>query len=71
MLVDRPEDRHGADLIGEGQVDRRRTAPLSGSCGVRPPCDQIALPISAVMPSATMLIAVPETIWLARWSIEA
>ena len=44
---------------------------VSGNCGVRPPCDQIALPISAVMPAATMLIAVPETIWLARWSIEA
>ena len=43
----------------------------AGNCGVRPPCDQMALPMSAVSPSATMLIAVPETIWLARWSIEA
>ena len=56
--------------LAKGSVISRNWA-VSGNCGVRPPCDQMALPISAVMPSATMLIAVPETIWFARWSIEA
>ena len=44
---------------------------LESICGVRPPCDQMAAPMKAVRPSHTMLIAVPETIWLARWLIEA
>ena len=52
-------------LSAKGRVIGLNSA-VSGSCGVRPPCDQIALPINAVRPSATMLIAVPETIWLAR-----
>jgi hypothetical protein len=52
-------------LSAKGSVIVLNSA-VSGTSGVRPPCDQMALPIRAVSPSATMLMAVPETIWLAR-----
>ena len=47
----------------------KRAGP--SSAGVRPPCPYQALPRIAVSPTASMLIATPETIWLPRQVIEA
>ncbi len=68
--VDRADDGTARASSAKGRVISPKRAAF-GSCGVRPPCPNQALPRIAVSPEASTLTATPETIWLPRCVIAA
>ncbi len=53
-----------------GQVSGMKRESLL-SCGVLPPCENQVVPSTMVRPDTRMLMAMPDTMWLPAWVMQA